>query len=355
MQRGEWDLPEPPGVQGPQRTFPWGWIVLLLALPVVVIASIYVPVPIFYSYLPGPVRDIQRFVQVDGSRTYSSEGHLLMTTVTIDTEVTLWDVLSSAVDADKELVFKSSVTGGQSLRQELKEQRQQMRISKRHAQEVVLAALGLGQPGGDGARVIQTVPGYPAEGILRAGDVILSVDGEKVETTCDVGEAIDRHEPGERVRITVRRGDSVRTFTVGTASTEIDRSAPFVGIAMEDVNYRFDPGLAVDFETGKIAGPSAGLMMSLALYDRLTPEDLTKGRSIAGTGTIACDGGVGPIGGVSQKVAGAEAQGAEIFLSPAANLQEAKAAADDIRVVAVSNFNDAVTYLEGLPASASDV
>ena len=117
---------------------------------------------------------------------------------------------------------------------------------------------------------------------------------------------------------------------------------------MSDVDYSYDPGIEVDFQTGRIAGPSAGLMFSLALYDRLTSQDLTGGRAVAGTGTIDCDGGVGPIGGVEQKVAGAEREGAEIFLAPAANAQTAQSAARDIEVVSISSFSDAVGYLQGL-------
>jgi Lon-like protease len=115
------------------------------------------------------------------------------------------------------------------------------------------------------------------------------------------------------------------------------------------VNRRFDPGLAVEFATGKIGGPSGGLMMTLALYDQLTPDDITGGRTVAGTGTIACDGGVGAIGGIEQKVAGAEEAGAEIFLAPAANVPAARKVARDIEVVSISTFDEALRYLEGLP------
>jgi PDZ domain-containing protein len=106
--------------------------------------------------------------------------------------------------------------------------------------------------------------------------------------------------------------------------------------------------VGVKFKTGEIAGPSAGLMFTLALYDRLTPDDLTDGRKIAGTGTIACGGVVGPIGGVEEKVAGAEDQGAEIFLAPEGNYAAALGVADEIEVVSIATFDDAVEYLEGL-------
>jgi PDZ domain-containing protein len=105
--------------------------------------------------------------------------------------------------------------------------------------------------------------------------------------------------------------------------------------------------LGVIAPTARMA-PSGGLMMALTLYDLLTPDDLTRGRAIAGTGALECDGGVVPIGGIEQKVAGAEQEGAEIFLSPAGNVEAARRAADDIEVVAIARFEDALEYLDGL-------
>jgi PDZ domain-containing protein len=115
---------------------------------------------------------------------------------------------------------------------------------------------------------------------------------------------------------------------------------------MTDVNFEFDPDVEVDLDTGEIGGPSAGLMFALGLYDNLTPEDLTGGKQIAGTGTIQCGGSVGPIGGIEEKIAGAERAGAELFLAPAADADAAKKAAHDLTVVSVASFDDAVDYLE---------
>jgi PDZ domain-containing protein len=117
---------------------------------------------------------------------------------------------------------------------------------------------------------------------------------------------------------------------------------------MKTVDFSFEPGIDVDFETGRIAGPSAGLMLSLALYDQLTPKDLTSGRQIAGTGTLGCDGDVGPIGGIRQKVAAARAEGAEIFLTPEGNVEEARSIGDGIEIVPVATFAEALGYLSGL-------
>jgi PDZ domain-containing protein len=64
-------------------------------------------------------------------------------------------------------------------------------------------------------------------------------------------------------------------------------------------------------------------MFALSMYDVLTPGSLTDGQSVAGTGTINADGQVGEIGGIQQKIAGARADGAQLFLVPPANCADA--------------------------------
>ncbi len=66
------------------------------------------------------------------------------------------------------------------------------------------------------------------------------------------------------------------------------------------------------------------MMFSLAIFDKLTPGALTGGAKIAGTGTIASDGTVGPIGGIQQKLYGARDGGARWFLAPAVQLQRGR-------------------------------
>jgi PDZ domain-containing protein len=347
MQR-ETDLPEPPDQKPVKGHSPWRAVVGLLLIIGLGIAALMVPIPIFYAYEPGPVRDVEQLVEVEGANTYSSEGQLYLTTVSVQTEVTFVKWVGSLFDPHTMIVMKEDVTGGLTLEELAKRNRLEMTSSKKSAEAVALSALGLAAPTGDGVRVAATVPESPAEGVFMKEDEIIEVDGVRTLTTCQVGAEIDKHEPGERLFFTVERDGKRRTLSVEATSNPQDPEAPFIGLEMRDVNFEFDPGLEIEFKTGRIAGPSAGLMFSLALYDRLTPEDLTGGRAIAGTGEIACDGGVGAIGGITQKVAGAEEEGAEIFLAPAANAEEAAEAAGDIEIVPVSNFQEALDYLEGL-------
>ena len=57
-------------------------------------------------------------------------------------------------------------------------------------------------------------------------------------------------------------------------------------------------------------------MLSLAIYDYLTNEDIARNRKIVGTGTIDSDGKVGSIGGVKYKLKGAVKNKADIFIVP---------------------------------------
>lgn len=332
----------------PASLFRWRWVILVALLGGLTYAAFYLPLPFFYAFLPGPVRDVERLVEISDARTYSSEGSLYLTTVSVDTQVTLVDWVESLFDESRMIVSREQVTQGASFEELEDQQKLEMERSKQQAIEVALVALGYKPPMGDGVKVLQVAKESPAEGVLRANDVIIAVDGEPVATHCDASGAISSHEPGDRLSITLQREGERRQVSVEAAAFPGDPEKAYVGVLMRTLDYRFDPGLEVKFNTHRIAGPSGGLMFSLALYDRLTPEDLTHGQKIAGTGTIGCGGEVGPIGGIQQKIAAAQEKGVEIFLAPADNAAEARAVADDIDIVPIETFDDALTYLEDL-------
>ena len=116
-----------------------------------------------------------------------------------------------------------------------------------------------------------------------------------------------------------------------------------------DYDIKTNPKVKFKFKNDE-TGPSAGLMTSLEIYNRLVKEDLTKGRVIAGTGTISSIGEVGEIGGVKFKLLGAEKKGANIFLCPKANYKEAlkvhKKNKMKIKLIPVETLNDAIEKLK---------
>ncbi|MEX2324144.1 MAG: S16 family serine protease [Nitriliruptoraceae bacterium] len=112
----------------------------------------------------------------------------------------------------------------------------------------------------------------------------------------------------------------------------------------------------IRIDAGGVGGPSAGLMFSLGIVERLSASDVAGGLIVAGTGTVDADGTVGPVGGVRQKLAGATLRDAtvraDVFLVPRDNLSEARGApvSRDIVVVPVDNVAGALDALGQLRA-----
>ena len=116
-------------------------------------------------------------------------------------------------------------------------------------------------------------------------------------------------------------------------------------------NYQEEPEASITMKQSE-SGPSGGLMMSLAIYNSLVDEDITKGKTVIGTGTIDIDGNVGAIGGVKYKLIGAVKNKADVFFVPKDNYEEAIEVKNekgyDITILAVDTLSDAIESLESL-------
>lgn len=346
MHDARWQPPDPPGAQPVRPSSPWLRVIVVVVVAVLVVLSVYVPIPIFWRFVPGDVRDVEDLVRIEGATDYSSEGSLYLTTVSIDDSVTFAEWVRTAFDDQSIVVFKDDVTGGGSTRQLLEQARNDMQMSKEAARDVAFSELHMLPPL---ARVDRVIPESPADGVLERGDVVRSVNASPTFTICQVQSEIYKVGVGAPVELQVRRGGKVLALDVTTQALDDENPEyPIIGIEMEERRGARRSLPTVTIDTGEIGGPSAGTMFALTIYDRLTPEDLTNGLEIAGTGSINCDGTIERIGGVKQKVAAAEHEGAEIFLVPTGDFEAAQEAADDIEVVAVPTFEEAVEYLEGL-------
>jgi PDZ domain-containing protein len=117
-----------------------------------------------------------------------------------------------------------------------------------------------------------------------------------------------------------------------------------LGVALRRLGYG-PVAVRADIDSGLVGGPSAGLAFTLALLDHLTPGNLTGGRTVAVTGTMASDGRVGPVGAVAQKTVAARRIGAEVMIVPRANYAEAVRHQGSMLVVPVDTLADALTAL----------
>ena len=102
MQQDGWDQPTPPGVR-PVKSLPvWRWIITAIVVVGLSAAAVFVPIPIVYLYLPGPVRDAEDLIEISDEKTYASEGSLYMTTVSVDTSVSFVELLIAGIDSTQE-------------------------------------------------------------------------------------------------------------------------------------------------------------------------------------------------------------------------------------------------------------
>ena len=184
---------------------------------------------------------------------------------------------------------------------------------------------------------------------IKVYDKILSVEGQDISSLEDLKEIVSKKKENDTINILVNRNDK----EVNTTSKiyKLDDSLK-VGIStLTTYEYTTNPKIKVKTKSSE-AGSSGGLMLSLAIYNKLTPEDITKGKKIVGTGTIDINGNVGEIDGVKYKLIGAVKNHCDVFLCPMENYDEALSVKKenklDIIIKAVSTFDEALTYLTNL-------
>jgi PDZ domain-containing protein len=193
---------------------------------------------------------------------------------------------------------------------------------------------------GPGALVELVGTDCSADGRLFPGDQIIRIDGEQVDSTREASRLIDAVPVDQPIEFRVEADGEVHDVRV-TRGPCPGVDEPVIGIVLV-ASFPFD----ITIESGDVGGPSAGLMWAVGLYDLLTPGDLTRGRTIAGTGVIDLDGKVGPIGGILDKVVAAREADADIMLVPRADFPELRDVdTGDLTLIPVSTFDEAVKAL----------
>lgn len=329
------------------------WVAFAVAAFVLVLAvsaAVLVETP-YATLAPGSARSTGPLVSVDGTDVYPAEGELLFLTVGVDGHVTLLEAAAAWVDPDAEVLPREAVFGEGVTEEQNRELNAIAMVgSKQTAVVVALTRLGFElSPTGTGAVILSTQPDTPAAAALEVGDTVVAVDGQPVRTYDDLTPTVSNRAPGEQVTLTVESAGGVtREEVVTLAARPDDPSRGFLGVTGD--TRAFDPGLpfAVDIDSGRVGGPSAGLAFTLAVLDVLTPGELTGGRAVAVTGTINEDGTVGEVGGVVQKAAAAAEAGAEVLIVPMGEFEAARDNSHGMEVVGVETLDDALRALESL-------
>jgi PDZ domain-containing protein len=316
-------------------------------------AAVLINVP--YSEMsPGPTYNTlgsqggQQVITISGRKTYPTSGNLNMVTVEVTNanyRMNLVEAISGWIQHDVAVVPSSTLyPSGQTEQQSEQENAEEFTASQDSAKTAALKELGI--PVGTEVVVSAVVESTPAVGKLHAGDAIVAVNGTKVTDPTQVATLVTEHPAGQKVVFTVvplgKPASDQQQVTITTTKNPSTGKA-FVGIE-PGTEHTFP--FTININLGDVGGPSAGLMFSLGIIDKLQPTDLTDGTFVAGTGTIDDNGNVGPIGGISMKMIAARGAGARYFFTPASNCAEASSQAPSgLRLIKVTTLSGALTDL----------
>jgi PDZ domain-containing protein len=333
-----------------------GVTVLVGAIVVALLLAGIVKAPVPYVVLgPGPTVDTlgrskdKEVIQIKGTPTSTSAGQLRLTTVGVKANTDLLSAIFGWFDDEDAVVPRELVYPPDQTEQEVNERNaEDFANSQTSAETAALRELGYPVQ----VTVTKLVEAGPADGVLKIGDVITSVDGQSVTSAGRLTELIRAKPGGTTFTIGYTRAGKAATVPI-TSKVAKDGDPPRIGV---EIDQKQPHPFELNIELENIGGPSAGLMFALGIVDKLRPEDLTGGKIIAGTGTIDDEGRVGPIGGITQKLVAAKDAGATVFLAPANNCTEAvRNAVPGLTLAKVSTLDEALAALEAVRAGRQPI
>lgn len=338
----------------------WSAVIILLA------AFMMIPLPL-YSETPGISVGLKNFIKVDNKRP-DFKGEYSLTAVSIS-QLTGLGALITLANPHADFMSKEQVTAGATSSEEQKIDQIDMKTAFNNAKAVALQKANVPYHenfNGVYVRSLQANSKFKKD--LQIGDMITEINGKKQSSVTDFQNTIRSSKLGQPLTITYVRNHKQYNSTHPTVSlSTTDEKIPGIGIILIDhTTISTKPKITADM--GKIGGPSGGLMFSLELYETLSHQNLAQGRLISGTGTIDREGNVGEIGGIDKKVISAGESGAKIFFAPYLKvpskylkyeekhqtnyqlaLKTAKKYEPQLKIVPVSNFQQALDYLETHP------
>lgn len=325
-----------------------GWASLVGAIAVlgIAFAVLWLTPSNHYLFLPDDAKLVDPLVTLPDEEQATEEAGIYMVDVVVR-RASLLERIFPGVTEGSTLVTEERFNPRGVSRQ----QRRQASLNEMSRSQQIAVAVALRQLGHPveaepfGAEVIFISAESSALNKLEPGDVIVEVEGTEVALLDDLSDVMDDVAPGDSVQLVIERDGELKEFTFETTEGEDEDGNPraLIGIQIQqaaEIDFPFD----VEIDAGNIGGPSAGLAFALNIFDELG-KDLDAGRRIAVTGEIDLDGNVGRIGGVKQKTIGAEKSGADIFVVPEENAEEARRHADDLEIIAVSTFDEALSAL----------
>lgn len=315
------------------------------------IATLLAPIP-FVFFKPGvPDNVAGKIISIKDAKTYPINGKLFITSILVtnpDSPVFGAETLVNWAIGPHVVLPKESVYPPIKPAQKIeRDSRNEMESSKVTSTAAALRYLGYDF---DEVYYVSDIRDYSdAVKKLKIGDVITEIDGKEINQIEEIRTSYAKKSIGDSLLITVERKDKngkvtpVTTRVILVENLDIEeKERPAIGILV-GTSARFP--IDVDFNLPGVGGPSAGLIFAVGIVEKLTEEDLVRGRKIAGTGTITASGKVGGIGGIEEKMVGASRIGATIFIAPRENCPDIEHVPKGLKVIPVSTLSEAIEAL----------
>jgi len=315
------------------------------------IATLLAPIP-FVFFKPGvPDNVAGKIISIKDAKTYPINGKLFITSILVtnpDSPVFGAETLVNWAIGPHVVLPKESVYPPIQPAQKIeRDSRNEMESSKVTSTAAALRYLGYDF---DEVYYVSDIRDYSdAIKKLKIGDVITEIDGKEINQIEEIRTSYAKKSIGDSLLITVERKDKngkvtpVTTRVILVENLDIEeKERPAIGILV-GTSARFP--IDVDFNLPGVGGPSAGLIFAVGIVEKLTEEDLVRGRKIAGTGTITASGKVGGIGGIEEKMVGASRIGATIFIAPRENCPDIEHVPKGLKVIPVSTLSEAIEAL----------
>lgn len=319
-----------------------------------VLVAFFIPTP-YVLLSPGtPQNILNGAITITGAEVFPTTGKMAVTSVMVtnpDSYMTGFDILYGWARGEQAVLPRVEIyPENESAEESIQQGAADMQASQVSATTAALTLLGYK---GEIKLIVNSVnESTDAFNKLKAGDQLLEIDGQQLTSTTQLLDFLKGKKPGEVITLKIKRelavqkssGELNEELTVKVKLSARDDNSAFIGIIVEMVqNFP----ISVKIKLAETGGPSGGLIFALGIIEKLQGENLTRGRNIAGTGTISDTGEVGPIGGITEKIIGAKKDGVEIFLAPIENCLDISTPDlfDGIKVVPVATLTEALAVL----------
>lgn len=319
------------------------------------LATLLAPIP-YVFFMPGEPDDVSgKLIKISNAPTYPVNGKLYITSILVtnpDAPVFGAETIYNWMRGPNVVLPRNSVyPKNVSPSQVESESEGEMRSSQSTATAAALKYLGYQV---DEIYFVSSIRSYSkAIQKLEKLDQIVSIDGKVIKNIEEIRSSYANKKVGDSISMTIEREDEAGkpkqfTYTIELVASQEPSAMqtpgekPAIGILVGTAG-KFP--VDINFNIDDVGGPSAGMIFAIGIVEKMTSEDLLKGRKIAGTGTISPDGKVGGIGGIEEKLIGASRKGVSLFLAPRENCPDITRVPKGMKVIPVTTLSEAISVL----------